>query len=150
MSKITARNASVYLTSIAGACTSLSAELNQVTLRMSNAAPELTPFGNTTVQRMAGGLVDYELSCNGYTGTGAAELDAFLGALKGSSTVWIFGPSGSGTSPGTCPSYHACGVLLDYDMGFTTNDAATMTFRVRPFSGSVNRVQLFPWNGAWR
>ena len=150
MSKITARNASIYLDTVAGACTTLSGELNQVTLRMSNAAPELTPFGNTTAQRMAGGLVDYELSCTGYTGTGAAELDAFLNALKGSSTVWIFGPSGSGTDPGTCPAYNACGVLIDYDMGFTVNDAATMSFRVRPFSGSVNREQGFTWNGAWR
>ena len=150
MSKITARNASIYLDTVAGACTSLSGELNQVTLRLSNAAPELTPFGNTTAQRMAGGIVDYEFSCNGYTGTGAAELDAFLYALKGSSTVWIFGPNGSGVSPGTCPSYHACGVLLDYDMGFTVEDAATISFRIRPLSGSVNRVQEFLWNDQWR
>ena len=147
MSKITARNASIYLDSVAGACTSLTVELNQVILRMSNAAPELSPFGNTTVQRLPGGMVDYELSCNGYTGTGAAELDAFLHDLKGSSTVWVFGPSGSSASG---VSYHACGVLLDYDMGFTTNDAATMTFRVRPLSGSANRVQSFLWAGAWR
>jgi len=147
MSKITARNASIYLDSVAGACTSLTVELNQITLRLSNAAPEISPFGNTTVQRLVGGIVDYELSCNGYSGTGAAELDAFLNDLKGSSTVWVFGPSGS-TASGV--AYSACGVLLDYDMGFTTNDAATMTFRVRPFSGSINRTQEFLWAGQWR
>ena len=136
MAKIHARNASVVLSTSAGASAVWSADSNTATLRLSAEAPEIAPFGYNTKQRLTGGLKRWELSVNGYYGIGAAEAKGLMTDMVGASTVMQFGPAGSTTG---CPRYSACGIINSFNMSMTTNDAATFTLSVQPFSGSMNR-----------
>lgn len=95
MAKFHGRNASIYLDSSAGASTAVGGDMNSCTLEMSAEAPEVTGFGDTTVQRLSGGLISWQLSCDGYYNQGATGAACILYPLLAGSTYLQFGPNGS-------------------------------------------------------
>lgn len=137
MSRITARNASLYLENSSNACQSMSGFLNTITFNRSAEAPDVTGFGDDNRQRLSNGIKDWELSFNAFFATGANEIDAVLSGILGGSTLMKFGPSGS---TATCIMYTACAVLTEYSSDFSVEGAATISGTLMARSGSITRT----------
>jgi len=137
MAKIAARNASIYVDDSANACQALSSFFNSVTLTYSAEAPEVTGFGSNNRERMQDGIKDTEFTGDAYFGTGAAETDAVFNSILGASSLWRFGPAGSGTGQ---IMYAACAVLTSYEMTFGVEDAGQCSFTFVNRSGSLTRT----------
>ena len=135
--RITARNASLYVTDSNGASKSISGYLNNISMSRSAEAPDITGFGEDNRQRLSNGIKDWELSFNAFFGTGASAIDEILNGILGGSTMLWFGPSGSTSS---CTMYTACGVLTEYAADFALEGAATMSGTIMARSGSMTRT----------
>jgi len=139
MSKIVARNASIYLDDETSACHSFSGLTHSISFTQTAEAPDVTSFGSDVRERLADGLKDWEMTGGAFFSTGANEVDDVLSAILGGSTFVRFGPSGSAA---TCVMYSASAVLTEYSMDFGVADAATVTYTLVQRSGSMTR-------GAW-
>lgn len=142
MAKIAARNASLYLYDAAGACRSLSGQTNSITLTLSAESTEVTGFGDSTRERVADGIRDWEIAMDGFYSQSANESDAVLQGIinAGGSTLFKLGPAGS-TS--TSPQYTACATLTSYEINMTAEDAAQISFSLTNRSGSLTRLATF-------
>ena len=137
MSKIVARNASLYVDDSSSASQSVSGLLNQISLAYTATAPETTSFGFDNVERLASGIKDWELTFNAFFSSGANEVDEIMSGILGGSTMFQFGPSGS--SSGSI-MYTACGILTNYSMDFAVADAATVSGTLVARCGSLTRT----------
>ena len=135
MAKIHARNASIYVDSTAGASTAISADLNSATLSFTAEAPEVTGFGDNTVQRLSNGLTDWTFSAEGYWNDSANSAASILYLLIAGSTFLQFGPSGS-TSGSRKLSGSAVVTSLELSNG-GVNDAVTFSIELTSRSGSI-------------
>lgn len=136
--RVTARNASVYIENLSAASTSISADLNSTTLGQPKDAPDVTGFGERTRQRLDDGLLDWEFSMDGFVAVGASEIDEVLYELYTGSvgTLLQFGPNGSATGQ---VRYSGCGVLTNYEMSHGIEGAATFTATIAAQAGSLTR-----------
>lgn len=136
MSKIVARNASLYLEDSTGASQSMSGLLNTINLSRTAEAPDVTGFGNDNRQRLSNGIKDFQLTFNAFFSSGTNEVDEVLNGILSGSTMFQFGPSGSSSG---CILYSGCAVLTEYAMDFSVEGAATVSGTLMARSGSVTR-----------
>ena len=131
---IHARNCSIYVDGASGSA-AISADLNSATLELSADAPDVTGFGANTRQRLSGGLIEWNLSFDGYYGRGAAAAACILFPLLAGSTFVQFGPAGSTSG---CQKFSGCAVMTSLSFDFGTEDAATMSCEFQSRSGSLS------------
>jgi len=136
MSKIIARNASLYVADSSKTLRAMSGFVNTVGLEQSAEAPEVTSFGEVSRQRLQDGLKDWELTFAAFFATGGNEVDVVLNGILGGSTMMKFGPSGSAN---TCILYEASAILTDYTADFAVEGAATVSGTLAARSGSLTR-----------
>jgi hypothetical protein len=134
MAKTHARNASIYLDSTAGASTSFSADLNTCTLDLTAEAPEVTGFGDNTVQRLSNGITDWTFSCDGFFNDSANSAASQLFLLMAGSTYLQYGPTGS-----TSGSRKMCAsaVVTSMNISNEVNGAIAFSFEIQGRSGSI-------------
>ena len=137
MGKVAAKNASIGLDDISGACQALSGDINSVTLTYSAEAPEVTGFGSDVRERMQDGIKDWELTFDAFFNSDADRADAVMSGILGGSTRFVFGPSGSISGS---IMYTACAILTSYELGFTVEDAGTISGTLVARSGSLTRT----------
>lgn len=134
MAKIHARNASIYVDTTAGASTSISGDLNSVTLDMQADAPDVTGFGDNTRQRLSNGLQEWSISVAGFWSTGATAAACILFPLLAGSTYLQVGMSGSSS---TCPKWCGSAVMTSFGIEGGVEDAFTMSAEFQSRSGSL-------------
>lgn len=134
--KLIARNASLYVFDTSGGSVSLTGDTNSVSLSRSGDTPEVTAFGNTTRERVSGGLTDWELSINGFFTEGAVSIDETLSDLMAQDTVVIFSPSGSDASSSR---FSGSALLNDYSVEFPVEGAATISATFAARTGSLTK-----------
>lgn len=134
MPKIHARNASIYIDTTAGASTSISGDLNSATLDLTAEAPEVTAFGDNTVQRLSNGLTDWTFSAEGFFNDTANSGASLLFQLVAGSTLLQFGPSGSTSGS---RKFAASGVVTSFNLSNGVNDATAYSLEIVGRSGSV-------------
>ena len=139
MAKQHARNVSIYVDTAAGASTSITGDSNSITLDLSAEAPEVTSFGDNTVQRLSGGITDFPLSLEGFFNQGATAAACILEALVAGSSYIQLGVTGSATG---CPKKCACVVCTGYNQTWGVNDAIAFTAE---FSGRTGSITASAW-----
>ena len=95
MAKVTARNVGLF-----GGGRDLSGRSNSGTLSYSAETPDTTTFGLTTRERLADGLLDYELSVGGWMDLSACKVSELFEDLLGASARWGYYPEGATASKG--------------------------------------------------
>ncbi len=115
MARITARDVSLYVGDSTGACRCISGRTNTATMTISSEAPEVTCYGASYRERLAGGLKDFELSIGGFydgaISTACGAIDGILFPLLGVLTNIKYGPGGSTTA---CILYTGCVICNNY------------------------------------
>ena len=139
MAKQHARNVSIYVDSSAGACTSITGDSNSITYDLSAEAPEVTSFGDNTVQRLSGGIMDFTLSIEGFFNQGGTAAACILEGLVAGSSFMQLGVTGSATG---CPKKNACIVCTAYNQTWGVMDAIAYTAE---FSGRTGSVSASVW-----
>ncbi len=136
MAKIVSRNTSIYVdaASLLGASLSLSGKTNTATLTFSAEAPEVTTFGDVMRGRLAGGLMDWNLSVGGFSDLAAGQLDSTLFSLLGASTRVQYGPGGSTSG---CTKYIGNAVCTDYSLDTAVEGALGFSATFSNHSGSM-------------
>lgn len=142
MAKIVARNAALYLYDASGVCRSVSGLTSSITLSLSSEATDVTGFGNTTRERVADGIKDYELSMDGFYSATACETGSMLQLIhdNGGATFFKLGPAGSASGS---PMYSGCVTLTSYEIMDVAEDAAKISFSMTNRSGSLTRAATF-------
>ena len=136
MGKTMARNASIGIDDTTNTCRALSSLFNNCTLNITAETPEATGFGDVNKIRLQDGIKDWDLSVDGFWGSGATETDAILFALLGGSTRMIYGPTGS-TSGSVM--YSACAILQSYSVKNAVADTAQISLKLVARTGSLTR-----------
>ena len=112
--------------------------LNSVTFRFDRANQDVTTFGDTTIQRLAG-LRDWTMDFAGlWTGSAAsqsAESATFLDMVASGNTIIALAPA----SVTGCPVYTGCGLLTNVTLTSTPNGAVALSFSVQAAAGSLTR-----------
>lgn len=133
MAKLHARNVSIYVDDASGASTSITGDLNTITLDISAEAPEVTSFGDNTVQRLSNGIRDFSVSMDGFYNQGVQAACVLEGLLAGSSYMQL-GVAGSATG---CPKKCACIVCTAMNISWGVNDAISFSAEFSGRSGSI-------------
>ena len=136
MGKTTSASAALWVDDSSGTCRSISGLGNSITLTWSSEAPEVTGFGNGARERLPGGLIDWELSFDGFYGADANETDEVLSGILGKATYIQLGPGGSSSGS---PKFSACAVLTSYEIGMSVEDAVTVSATFVARTGSMTR-----------
>jgi len=134
MAKIPAKDASIYVWDTSSASKTITGDSNTATLSISVETPEVTAFGDGTRQRLPSGLLDWELSVNGFYSTGTDSIAEVLRPLVGACTVVNFGPSGSSSG---CILYTGCCICSEASFEFPVEGAATYSATFVARSGSL-------------
>lgn len=112
--------------------------LNSVTFRWDRANQDVTTFGDTTIQRLAG-IRDWTMDFAGlWTGSSAsqsAESAAFLEMVASGNTYIVL----AAASQSGCPNYSGCGLLSNVTLTGTPNTAVALSFSVQSAAGSLTR-----------
>ena len=118
--------------------TDFSSSLAAVTLDVSAAEQEVTAFGDTFVQRIAG-LKDASISLDFHQDFGAASVDATLWPLLGTNaTVTV---TAAGTVSATAPAYEGVFLVTEYQpYASNVGDLATLSVSWPLASGSLTRA----------
>jgi phosphoheptose isomerase len=96
----------------------------------------VTSFGNTTKERVSGGLTDWELSINGFFTEGSNSIDETLSSLLSKDTVIMFGASGSASG---ATRFSGSALLSDYSIEFPIDGAATISAKFSARTGSLTK-----------
>jgi hypothetical protein len=114
-----------------------SSSLAAVTLDISAAEQEVTAFGDTFVQRIAG-LKDASISLDFHQDFGAASVDATLFPLLGSQATVVVTPT-DGTSS-TSPAYSGVFLCTEYQpYASSVGDLATLSVSWPLADGTISR-----------
>ena len=114
-----------------------SSSLAAVTLDISAAEQEVTAFGDTFVQRIAG-LKDASISLDFHQDFGAASVDATLWPLLGSQATVVVTPT-DGTSA-TSPAYTGVFLVTEYQpYASSVGDLATLSVSWPLADGTISR-----------
>lgn len=104
-------------------------------LSFTSDAPEVTSFGDNTVQRLEDGINDWELSVDGYVdapnGTASNGFDLMIG---NKATRVIFGLGGSAAG---CPMMTACAVMTEFSTDSPVDGAVTFSMTLSNRAGSL-------------
>ena len=122
MAKIVARNATVF-----GGGTDFSGRSNSIALGIKAETPEATAFGDSTRQRVPGGIKDCDLSVDGFFAVGASAVDARMSGLLSASAYWGVYPAGGGTSN---IGKEFGGILGEYNPAFDVSNVAAVSWTV--------------------
>jgi hypothetical protein len=136
MAKIHGRNSSIYLENTSQASTTVSGTANSLTFDDSRDAPEVTSFGDNTRQNLEGGLLDWEISVDGFNDMPDAVgslLYSILHTGDGSTVVKV----GFAGSSSTCQLLEACALLTEVSVEAAVDGAETYSFTLIPRSGSM-------------
>jgi hypothetical protein len=115
-----------------------SSAIAAVTFDVSAAEQEVTAFGDSYVQRIAG-LKDASISLDFHQDFGAAAVDATLFPLLGSQATVTVVPNGTVVSP-TNPSYSGVFLVTEYQpYASSVGDLATLSVSWPLASGTVTR-----------
>mgnify|MGYP001554123544 CR=1 FL=1 len=118
--------------------TDFSSSLAAVTLDISAAEQEVTAFGDTFVQRIAG-LKDASISLDFHQDFGAASVDATLFPLLGSNATVVITPTSGGTSA-TNPAYSGVFLCTEYQpYASSVGDLATLSVSWPLADGTISR-----------
>lgn len=118
--------------------TDFSSSLAAVTLDISAAEQEVTAFGDTFVQRIAG-LKDASISLDFHQDFGAASVDATLFPLLGSNATVVVTPT-DGTSS-TSPAYSGVFLCTEYQpYASSVGDLATLSVSWPLADGTISRA----------
>lgn len=112
MANIHGKNCSIALVNTAGTSVNISGDGNNCLLTESVNNPEVTGFGDNSVQRAGSGLGDAKFQYEGWGGDDSASgnLAVFTGSgINGYISLLTFGPAGSATG---AIKYTAC-MLVD-------------------------------------
>ena len=134
------RHTSIYLEDTTGASFSMTGDFNSATFTPSVDAPEITSFGDNTMQNLEGGLLNWEFSADGFLkspDSSACKCTEIINA--GGATVLQYGVGGSTSG---CPKVTACAILTEHPYETEVNGAATFSISLIPRSGSAT-------HGAW-
>ena len=142
MAKLHAKNGSLYLYDSSNACQSLSGRINTITLSQTGEQPEVTAFGDVSVQRLWDGITDWELSFDAFFDNAANQVDSVLSGIVSGSTFMKFGPAGSAA---TCTMYSSCAILTNYEINLDVADAAKVSGTLVNRSGSITRTSSGTW-----
>ena len=118
--------------------TDFSSSLAAVTLDISAAEQEVTAFGDTFVQRIAG-LKDASISLDFHQDFGAASVDATLFPLIGSNATVVVTPT-SGATAATNPAYSGVFLCTEYQpYASSVGDLATLSVSWPLADGTISR-----------
>lgn len=118
--------------------TDFSSSLAAVTLDISAAEQEVTAFGDTYVQRIAG-LKDASISLDFHQDFGAASVDATLFPLIGSNATVVVTPT-SGATAATNPAYSGVFLCTEYQpYASSVGDLATLSVSWPLADGTISR-----------
>tara|TARA_S200002703_G_scaffold158098_2_gene167600 strand:- start:255 stop:668 length:414 start_codon:yes stop_codon:yes gene_type:complete len=118
--------------------TDFSSSLAAATLDISAAEQEVTAFGDTFVQRIAG-LKDASISLDFHQDFGAASVDAVLFPLLGSNATVVIAPT-SGATAATNPAYSGVFLCTEYQpYASSVGDLATLSVSWPLADGTISR-----------
>ena len=122
-------------TSSSQVCKAMTGDLNSITFTRSKNNPEVTTFGDNTINRLDG-LRDVVLDAVGVFNSGA---DTVIGVLDGLFTNSLvsrmqFFPDGNVSGE---PSYIACMLLNNYAVNAPLDGVVTVNFGMQIASGSL-------------
>jgi hypothetical protein len=118
--------------------TDFSSSLAAATLDISAAEQEVTAFGDTFVQRIAG-LKDASISLDFHQDFGASSVDATLFPLLGSNATVVITPT-DGTSA-TSPAYSGVFLCTEYQpYASSVGDLATLSVSWPLADGTISRA----------
>ena len=137
MTKMVARNASLYIQDSTGASISVSGDLNQISLVTSIEMPDITPYTDISRVRLPGGVRDWEITFNGFYNAGAGGIENILWGITGSPTMFKFGPAGSLSGQ---IMFTACAILSQYAADSTVGGAVTISGTLVARTGSLTRT----------
>lgn len=133
MAKFIAQDYTITINSV-----DFSSSLAAVTLDVSAEEQEVTAFGDSYRQRIAG-LKDASISLDFHQDFGAASVDATLWPLLGSNATVVVTPTG--TTSSTSPAYSAVYLVTEYQpYASNVGDLATLSVSWPIASGSVSRA----------
>src|SRR3990167_3650129 len=113
----------------------VSGDLNNVTLKWDKNNPEVTTFGDNTIQRISG-LRDYSVDFAGIFNTGASTVNSFLAADMNASVNTIFTYAPGGSISGS-PIYSGCALLSSYSITGPVNGPVAIAFTLQAAAGSL-------------
>lgn len=136
--KITGSNVFLAIEDPSGASRNISGLGNSITLSFEKEEVEVTTFGQSTRERLPGGLNDWELSFDGFyepdsSGVGKLLWDIFN---AGGATLIKLAPNGSSASQ---PYYAASAKLTGYEISFELEEAVALTATFVARAGSMTR-----------
>ncbi len=121
MPKIAARDSYIAIDDIDGSLYILSQKLNSIALLWTSESPDVSSFGTGTRERLGDGIMDWEISLDGFS---SADSDEVLSDLLSGSTVLVFTPGGK-TSGSII--YSCSAVLTEYSTNLGVADMAPIT-----------------------
>lgn len=136
MPKRHGRNASIYLDlADTSTSTAFSGDTNSISFSWTRDAPEVTSFGDNTQQFLEDGLLNWELTVDGYVNApdGTAS-NAFDLHLSDGATRVIFGYAGSDSG---CPMFTACAVMTEFSTENAVDAAITFSMTLQARAGSM-------------
>lgn len=140
MAKLTATNVSLYVEDATGASRSISGQGNSISLSFELEEIETTTFGSHTRERLPGGLVDWELTFDGFFDAASGAIGDWLYGIlnQGGATFIQLGPAGSAT--GTlryAASAKLTGLEIPMDLGDAIGLSATFVARAGSMTKGV-------------
>jgi len=135
MSNIHGRNSLITVHDSAGTQRTLSGDTNATTFTWSRDNPDVTTYGNDSIQRISG-LRDAALTFAGIWSTGTGNVDAVLAGIMAASlnTLVRFAPA----NVAGCPLFAACYLLQSYEVTSPVNGVVAYTGAFQLSSGSVS------------
>lgn len=136
MPKLHGRNGSIYIDLVnSSTSTAFTGDSNSISFSWTRDAPEVTSFGDNTQQFLEDGLLNWELSVDGYVSAPNGTASDAQDLLQGNSaTRVIFGYAGSATG---CPMLTACAVLTEFSTENSVDSAVTFSMSLQARSGSM-------------
>ena len=113
----------------------ISGDLNSVALKWDKNNPDVTTFGDNTIQRISG-LRDYSVDFAGIFNSGASTVNSFLVADMNASVPTIFSYAPGGSISGS-PVYSGCALLSSYSITGPVNGPVAVAFTLQSATGSL-------------
>jgi len=137
MPKKHGRNGSIYVDLVnSSTSTAFTGDANSLSFSWTRDAPEVTSFGDNTQQFLEDGLLNWELSVDGFVnapnGTASDAMDLLVGD---SATRVRFGYGGSAAG---CPLFTACAVLTEFSTENSVDSAVTFSMSLQARAGSMS------------
>jgi len=134
MSNVHGTNTVFHIVASVGSL-NISGDLNNVTLKWDKNNPDVTTFGDNTIQRISG-LRDYSVDFAGIFNSGASTVNSFLVADMNASinTIFTFAPGGSISGS---PIYSGCALISSYSITNPVNGPAAISFTLQAAAGSL-------------